>query len=169
MNDIDQPSGDRPDAPNSADLVDESEEGLSTVSKPSSRVNPRIYLHPSLVRKLVKAGVPDDISSIRRVVNALLDYAITSHQSELVNLTDLVAIEQSLADRVEELTAVNVAMTRVLMEIAGVVEVDQLYGSFREMALSKVPETIRLMKDSPARTSVPSATTPSKPTNSPAL
>jgi hypothetical protein len=106
---------------------------------PVAQRTPRVFIRETIIRRLVKGGVSNDIASIGKAVNDLLDYTLTSHQAEMVNMADVVAIEQSLSDRLEELTATNIALARLLYDLGAVIEVDRIFGSFNAIAKSRVP------------------------------
>jgi len=143
MNDLDKSGLPRPEAPLNRDdtpLLDEKQEEVTgAASRPSHRRNPRMFIRTSVIKSLVSRGIPDDPTSLTKVINDILEYAIAASQTEITHMGDLVAIEQGLADRIEELTAANMGVAKLLYDIAAVAEVDQTYSSLREIAKSRVP------------------------------
>jgi hypothetical protein len=108
-------------------------------SGPHGQRAPRVFIRQSIVRQLVESGISNDITSVTKAVNEILDYAITSRQAEMVNMNDILAIEQGLADRIEELTAVNIAMAKLLCDLDTVIERDRIFGSFTAIVKSRTP------------------------------
>lgn len=112
------------------------------VTKPSERRVMRVYIGKKLVNRLVDSGVPDDVVHLTRRVNALLEYVLSSHQTDMVTLTDVVTIQQALVDRIEELTATNIALAKVLYDLSAVVEVDRILGTFKSIAMERMPKDV---------------------------
>jgi hypothetical protein len=131
-------SGGSQTPPPATELSATEEEGGEPTGLTGQRA-PRVFIRETIIRRLVNSGVPDDVASITKAVNELLDYALTSHPVEMVNMADVVAIEQSLADRVEELTATNIALAKVLYDLGAVIELDRIFGSFKTIAKSRIP------------------------------
>ena len=145
MNDLDKTAFPRPEAQVDGDdnplLDEEQEEVTGAPSRPSHRRNPRMFIRTTVIKSLVSRGIPDDATTLTKVINDILEYAIAATQTEITHMGDLVAIEQALADRIEELTAANMGLAKLLHEIAAVAEVDQTYSSLREIAKSRVPSS----------------------------
>jgi hypothetical protein len=145
MSDSDQDANVPPktDVPKDSDvLLDlEYEEVYKEYVLPSNRSSVKLFIRGSVLKELVKRGISDDTTSLTKAVNDILEYAMASAQTELTNMSDVVAMEQALADRIEELTAANMGMTKLLYDISWIVEINGTYNSFREVAKSKIPLT----------------------------
>lgn len=107
-------------------------------SKPFHEWNhPRIYVRKDVVERLVKLGIPNDPRAISNAVNSLADMGISLGLAYLPDATDLVAMEQALTDRTEELTQISLDLGRLLVELGATSEYKTLFYNFRNIAKSQ--------------------------------
>lgn len=98
---------------------------------------PRIYVRKDVVDRLVKLGIPNDPRAISNAVNSLADMGISLGLAYLPDATDIVAMEQALTDRTEELTQISLDLSRLLVELGATSEYRTLFFGLKDIAKSQ--------------------------------
>jgi hypothetical protein len=127
-----------PDKGQIEDLAEETEEQVVPFSQ---RRNTRICLSKRVAARLAKLGVPDDPAIIGATVSNLVDMTIDMSLAYLPDLTDVVATEHGLANRIAEMNLVHAELYRNLVELGALGEHRTLLATFQDMAQIK-PKTI---------------------------
>jgi len=99
----------------------------------SQQRSPRGRVSQDLIKKLIAIGVPDDPAAMRQALNDLAVMSIDTGTAYLPDLSDSIAVETALGDRIEELTKVNLELLRTLVELGGASEHESLLRSMREL------------------------------------
>jgi len=103
-------------------------------SSPLDRDDVRIFLRKKIIAKLIDSGVPNDTHSLGIAVNDVLEYAVEATFGRPATLSDLLAIQEDLVLRIEELTAVNLGLAKVLDDLGTTIHCRQRYNRIRELA-----------------------------------
>lgn len=75
-----------------------------------------------MIRKLVAGGCPDDMKSITKVINGVMERAIASGQAYRCDFADLTNIELELANRTSELSILSLRLGELMADIGGAAE-----------------------------------------------
>ena len=110
------------------------------IRPPSKRDDNRLFIKTRMIRKLVAHGIPDDTHSLSLATNQILDYAIEATLARPTTLSDLLAVEEDLTIRVEELTACNLGLAKLLADLAATLDYQQRYNRIREMVQVRLEE-----------------------------
>jgi hypothetical protein len=108
-----------------------SEQEEATTAPFSERRNPRIYIQKQLAKRLVKLGISDDASSVGDTVNELANYMLTLGDAYLVDASDALVIQKSLADRADELTLLCLELHKALTDLEAAAEYKTLIHTFK--------------------------------------